>query len=88
MTITNQHFTIDNPSFPQTPQSVDDYKDYFTQTFLEGFRFQLIDWKDNINNETNTEVNSDANFPTIQSLTDEISKIETALTEKYGWTND
>ena len=86
MAITNQFFNIDEPTFPVTSQTVQEYKDYFTQPFLEGYRFQLIHWKDNINNEENTASNIGANFPTTESLTTEISNIETALTEKYGWT--
>jgi|TARA_R100000482_G_scaffold93922_2_gene39183 hypothetical protein len=86
MAITNQHFRIDEPTFPATSQTAEEYKDFFTQTFLEGYRFQLIDWKNNISNTENTNANTDTNFPTVESLTTEISNIETALTEKYGWT--
>jgi len=85
MAITNQYFKIDAPTFPIETQTVQEYKDFFTQTFLEGYRFQLIDWKDNISNEDNTSASEHTSFPTVESLTSEISKIETALTEKYGW---
>lgn len=85
MAITNQYFEIDAPKFPTETQTVQEYKDLFTQPFLEGYRFQLIDWKDNINNQDNTTSNQDNSFPTVENLTSEISKIETALTEKYGW---
>jgi hypothetical protein len=85
MAITNQYFKIDAPTFPTETQTVQEYKDFFTQTFLEGYRFQLIDWKDNISNEDNTSASEHTSFPTVESLTSEISKIETALTEKYGW---
>ena len=85
MAITNQYFKIDEPKFPTETQTVQDYKDYFTQIFLEGYRFQLIDWKDNISNEDNTSASEHTSFPTVESLTSAISKIETALTEKYGW---
>jgi len=85
MAITNQFFKIDAPTFPTQTQTVQEYKDYFTQTFLEGYRFQLIHWKNNISNTENTNANADTNFPTVESLTTEITNIETALTEKYGW---
>jgi hypothetical protein len=85
MAITNQYFKIDTPKFHSETQTVQEYKDYFTQIFLEGYRFQLIDWKNNITNEENTSSSQDTSFPSVESLTSEISKIETALTEKYGW---
>jgi hypothetical protein len=85
MAITNQYFKIDTPKFPTETQTVQEYKDYFTQIFLEGYRFQLIDWKDNISNEENTLASEHTSFPTVESITSEVSKIETALTEKYGW---
>ena len=85
MAITNQYFKIDTPKFPTETQTVQEYKDYFTQTFLEGYRFQLIDWKDNISNTENTLASEHTSFPTVESITSEVSKIETALTEKYGW---
>jgi hypothetical protein len=87
MAITNQFFTIDKPTFPAFPQTIQEYKDLFTQNFLEGYRFQLIDWKNNILNNENTKASLDNFFPTIENLTNEISNIETALTEKYNWSN-
>lgn len=87
MAITNQFFTIDKPTFPSVSQTIQEYKDLFTQNFLEGYRFQLIDWKNNILNNENTKASIDTFFPTIENLTNEISNIETALTEKYNWSN-
>jgi len=86
MSITNQHYTLNQVGFPST-RTVDDYKSsQYTQDFLEGYRFQLKDWNDNYNATENTNSRDAGNsHPTTTELQAEITKIETALTEKYGW---
>lgn len=85
MSITNQFYVLNQVGFPST-RTTEDYKSSsYTQDFLEGYRFQLKDWKDNYDNDENS--NSRINgkeHPTTTELQNEITKIETALTEKYG----
>ena len=87
MTITNQFYIKNEDGVPST-RTAEDYKSSkYDQDFLEGYRFQLKDWKDNYNNEENTASRANGNqHPSIDDLQAEITKIETALTEKYGMT--
>ena len=87
MTITNQFYIKNETGVPST-RTVEDYKSLkYDRDFLEGYRFQLKDWKDNYDNIENIESrNFGDTHPTIDELQAEITKIETALTEKYGMT--
>lgn len=86
MTINNQYFEINTVSFPST-KTVEDYKSpNYDQWFLEGYRFQLIDWMNNYDNEENTSSREGGQIhPSTEDLQAEITKLETALTEKYSW---
>lgn len=86
MAITNQHYVLNEVGFPSS-RTADDYKSsQYTQDFLEGYRFQLLDWKDNYSNTENTDSRSFGHtHPSTTDLQNEINKIETALTDKYGW---
>ena len=85
MTITNQFFTLNEVNFPST-KTVEDYKSsQYDQWFLEGYRFQLIDWMNNYDNEENTLSRDGGQIhPSTTDIQAEITKLETALNEKFG----
>ena len=87
MAITNQFFTINDAGFPST-KTVEDYKSsQYDQWFLEGYRLQLKSWHDNYEiTENNSSRETWDEHPSKADLLSEISKLETALTEKYGLT--